>query len=119
MSMLSHPYTLGDWRGDGRTWTVTVYGKALGSVTCGGLRGWLVLPMGSCHFTRDEAVEALIAASEPLVPRYWWIGPESSVYHVRSDCSALRRSNRYYTPTATIDKPPRRRLCALCAKREA
>lgn len=46
-----------------------------------------------------------------------WTMPESTVYHVRDDCPALRRSNRYYPPrfqTVEQARARSRRPCKLC-----
>lgn len=56
-----------------------------------------------------------------------WTMPESSVYHVSPDCRALKRANRYWSPTPTTLAEAtstrrysgQRRPCALCASGEA
>jgi hypothetical protein len=51
--------------------------------------------------------------------RYWFVGPESSIYHTRKNCPLLNNVYRYWPLENEPFPPEGRRLCKGCAKWEA
>lgn len=48
---------------------------------------------------------------------YYWIGPESKVYHLYRDCRHLRAVGRYWPLDKGRERPRGRYECVTCAKR--
>lgn len=45
---------------------------------------------------------------------YWYIGPESKIYHTNRNCTRLHSPMRYWPITSAEEVPAGRRLCADC-----
>lgn len=48
--------------------------------------------------------------------RYWFVGPNSRIYHTRRDCPGLNKNYLYHWVQSAPFPPEKRRLCKRCER---